>query len=61
MTVEERGRYAAGMVTGALRTPLVLQDGVWVKLEYLNPIGRAKDRVAGIALAYRSARSVSGR
>lgn len=29
-----------------LRTPLILVDGVWVKLEYLNPSGSVKDRVA---------------
>lgn len=28
------------------RTPLVSIDGVWVKLEYLNPSGSVKDRVA---------------
>ena len=29
-----------------LRTPLALVDGVWVKLEHLNPSGSVKDRVA---------------
>jgi cysteine synthase A len=29
-----------------LRTPLKRIDGVWVKLEYLNPSGSIKDRVA---------------
>ncbi len=33
-----------------LRTPLVLLDGVWVKLEYLNPSGSVKDRVASHVL-----------
>jgi len=35
---------------GALRTPLVRVDGVWVKLEYLNPSGSVKDRVASHVL-----------
>jgi len=29
-----------------LHTPLMNQEGVWVKLEYLNPSGSVKDRVA---------------
>ena len=32
--------------TPELRTPLIRFDGVWVKLEYLNPSGSVKDRVA---------------
>src|SRR2546426_1277087 len=32
-------------------TPLVRVDGVWVKLEYLNPSGSVKDRVASHVLA----------
>ena len=35
---------------GALRTPLVRVDGVWVKLEHLNPSGSVKDRVASHVL-----------
>ncbi len=31
-------------------TPLVRVDGVWVKLEYLNPSGSVKDRVASHVL-----------
>jgi cysteine synthase len=27
-------------------TPLVQVDGIWVKLEYLNPSGSVKDRIA---------------
>jgi threonine synthase len=27
-------------------TPLVRVDGIWVKLEYLNPSGSVKDRIA---------------
>ncbi|HYS78586.1 MAG TPA: pyridoxal-phosphate dependent enzyme [Candidatus Dormibacteraeota bacterium] len=34
----------------APRTPLVRADGVWVKLEYLNPSGSVKDRVASHVL-----------
>jgi len=33
-----------------LRTPLARVDGVWVKLEYLNPSGSVKDRVASHVL-----------
>lgn len=32
--------------TAKLRTPFVQVDGVWVKLEYHNPSGSVKDRVA---------------
>src|SRR2546428_2852461 len=32
------------------RTPLARVDGVWVKLEYLNPSGSVKDRVASHVL-----------
>jgi cysteine synthase A len=32
------------------RTPLVQIDGVWAKLEYLNPSGSVKDRVARFVL-----------
>src|SRR3989441_10776638 len=32
------------------RTPLVCVDGVWVKLEYQNPSGSVKDRVASHVL-----------
>ena len=35
---------------GVLRTPLARVDGVWVKLEYLNPSGSVKDRVASHVL-----------
>ncbi len=34
-----------------LHTPLVRIDGVWVKLEYLNPSGSVKDRVARFLLS----------
>jgi cysteine synthase A len=34
-----------------LRTPLIQIDGVWVKLEYLNPSGSVKDRVAHFLLS----------
>src|SRR3989442_1587772 len=43
----ERGDADAA---GALRTPLVRVDGAWVKLEYLNPSGSVKDRVASHVL-----------
>src|SRR5207247_4642923 len=62
LTLRSRRRYAACMATrkihdpehsgpGALRTPLVRVDGVWVKLEHLNPSGSVKDRVAKIGRA----------
>ena len=38
------------MDSAALRTPLVQVDGVWAKLEYLNPSGSVKDRVASHVL-----------
>jgi len=38
------------MTTTNLRTPLARVDGVWVKLEYLNPSGSVKDRVASHVL-----------
>jgi cysteine synthase len=34
------------MVTETRATPLVRVDGIWVKLEYLNPSGSVKDRIA---------------
>ncbi len=43
----ERGDDAAG----APRTPLARIEGVWVKLEHLNPSGSVKDRVASHVLA----------
>ena len=50
----ERGVPAAGMVRrdgGTIldaigNTPLVMVDGIWVKLEFLNPSGSIKARVA---------------
>src|SRR4029453_1803076 len=38
--------HDAEQETAGLRTPLVQVDGVWVKLEYLNPSGSIKARVA---------------
>ncbi|MBI1950566.1 MAG: pyridoxal-phosphate dependent enzyme [Acidobacteria bacterium] len=39
----ERDRGGAAVLP---RTPLASVDGVWVKMEYLNPSGSVKDRVA---------------
>jgi cysteine synthase len=39
-----RGR--AGILSAIGGTPLVRVDGIWVKLEYLNPSGSVKDRIA---------------
>ena len=50
MTLGERGRYAPRMSSANLRTPLAQVDGVWAKLEYLNPSGSVKDRVASHVL-----------
>ncbi len=47
---KERGGVRAGAAATALRTPLSRVDGVWVKLEYLNPSGSVKDRVASYVL-----------
>ena len=47
---EEQREGGAGAPGETLRTPLVLLDGVWVKLEYLNPSGSIKDRVASFVL-----------
>jgi cysteine synthase len=43
---ERRGDPAAVLP----RTPLALVDGVWVKMEHLNPSGSVKDRVASHVL-----------
>src|SRR5256885_4003528 len=47
---DEERRDGPGAAAGTLSTPLVLVDGVWVKLEYLNPSGSVKDRVARYVL-----------
>ncbi len=47
---EEHGERRAGSAAASLRTPLVRLDGVHVKLEYLNPSGSVKDRVASHVL-----------
>lgn len=40
-------RQGRGTILDAIGdTPLVRVDGVWVKLEYLNPSGSVKDRIA---------------
>src|SRR5258706_7900409 len=43
----ERGGDAATVLP---RTPLTQVDGVWVKMEHLNPSGSVKDRVASHVL-----------
>lgn len=43
----ERGESRAAVLP---RTPLTNVDGVWVKMEYLNPSGSVKDRVASHVL-----------
>jgi len=40
-------RPGAGTILDAIgNTPLVVVDGVWAKLEYLNPSGSIKARIA---------------
>ena len=42
-----RLRPGGGTILDAIgNTPLVMVDGIWVKLEYLNPSGSIKDRIA---------------
>jgi cysteine synthase A len=42
-----RGAPAAGTILDAIgNTPLVTVDGIWVKLEHLNPSGSIKARIA---------------
>ena len=42
-----RGRGGGGTILDAIGdTPLVMVDGIWVKLEYLNPSGSIKARIA---------------
>ena len=48
-TPDEAGERGRGD-DAAPATPLVRLDGVWVKLEYLNPSGSVKDRVARYVL-----------
>jgi len=48
---QKSGQQETGLPAAALPpTPLVRVDGVWVKLEYLNPSGSVKDRVASHVL-----------
>jgi cysteine synthase A len=47
----EQGDTADRPAAALPPTPLVLVEGVWVKLEYLNPSGSVKDRVASHVLA----------
>src|SRR5258708_25625335 len=40
-------RKGAGTILDAIgNTPLVMVDGIWVKLEFLNPAGSIKARIA---------------
>ena len=39
-------RPGGGTILDASNTPLVMVDGIWVKLEYLNPSGSIKARIA---------------
>src|SRR5438093_13529436 len=48
---EPEHEQATGLAGARLPpTPLVRVDGVWVKLEHLNPSGSVKDRVASHVL-----------
>ena len=41
------GRPGGGTILDAIgNTPLIMVDGIWVKLEYLNPSGSIKARIA---------------
>ena len=40
------GRGASTILDAIGDTPLVMVDGIWVKLEYLNPSGSIKARIA---------------
>ena len=41
-------RPGGGTILDAIgNTPLIMVDGIWVKLEYLNPSGSIKARIAG--------------
>jgi Pyridoxal-phosphate dependent enzyme len=42
-------------------TPLVMVDGIWVKLEYLNPSGSIKARIARYMIERGSGRGCCGR
>src|SRR5258708_3291140 len=40
-------RPGGGTILDAIgNTPLIMVDGIWVKLEYLNPSGSIKTRIA---------------
>jgi cysteine synthase len=40
------GTKAASVLDGIGNTPLVRVEGVWAKLEYINPSGSIKARIA---------------
>jgi cysteine synthase len=44
--VDVTGRGASTILDAIGDTPLVTVDGIWVKLEYLNPSGSIKARIA---------------
>jgi hypothetical protein len=39
-------RYASSVLEGIGNTPLILVEGIWAKLEYRNPSGSIKVRLA---------------
>jgi cysteine synthase A len=45
-TVPRAGPWQATVLDGIGDTPLIRVDGIWVKLEYLNPSGSIKARIA---------------
>lgn len=46
MTDERAERQATSVLDAIGNTPLIRVDGIWVKLEYLNPSGSIKARIA---------------
>jgi len=50
-TADLKRRWKGTVLDGIGDTPLIQLDGIWVKLEYLNPSGSIKARIAAYMIA----------